>query len=178
MRSPKVVLISLALLLSGCSSPSTSKQEIALDNEPLVRNLAVSYSDDTPNFPTSVKDYRLEKENGYDSIRIFSESKWSVPIVEFDPRNDGGASMSCEPYFWVLRWRSNNSAVTILASAGITDFGKYNKVYESVEGGAGYMEGYSCVVPAFKFGKALNGNESNLVDVNFDYQIWEYRPKI
>jgi len=72
MRSLKIVLILLALLLSGCSSPSTSKQEITLDNEPLVRNLAVSYSDDTPNFPTSVKDYRLEKEKGYDSIRIFS----------------------------------------------------------------------------------------------------------
>jgi len=30
--------------------------------------------------------------------------------------------------------------VTIRASAGLTDYGKYDRVYKTVEGGAGYME--------------------------------------
>lgn len=178
MRSPAIAILTLVLALSGCSSSPSTQEDTGLQNEPLVKNIAVLYSEDIPNFPTSVTDYRLDVEKEYDYIRVFSESKWLVPIVEFDPKSDGGASMSCQPYFWILRWRSNNPGVTILASAGLTDFGKYNRVYKPVEGGAGYMEGYSCVVPAFKFGKALNGNKSNLVDVNFEYQIWEYRPKI
>ena len=159
-------LILLVLTMSFC----TPLNSIA--NEPLVKNIAVSYSKKTPSFPKSVKDYKLMKKNGYEFVRVFSNSPWVVPISEFDPEQNGGATMSCQPYYWVLRWRSNNQDVTIRASAGLTDYGKYDRVYKTVEGGAGYMEGYSCTVPAFKFGRVLNGNRSNLTDVNFEYQLW------
>jgi hypothetical protein len=39
-------------------------------------------------------------------------------------------------------------------------------------GGAGYITGYACVSPGLKFARAINGNGSNLVDVDYEYQIW------
>ena len=144
----------------------------------LVKNVTVPYSKSVPNFPKSVKDYKLYIQEPYSRVRIFQgDKKWVVPIPEFDPEQNGSASMSCEPYFWVLRWRSNNPDVLVQIATGITDFG-FDPLGKAKSGGGGYSSGYSCSVPAFKFHKTLKNNKSNLVDVNFEYQIWQYKPRI
>lgn len=161
----------ILLLFISLAIPTNAKPRLSV-------NSTFPYSQAVPDFPKKVIDYSLIKKRGYDYVRVFAESKWVVPIEEFDPERNGGATMSCQPYYWVIRWRSNNPDVEILATTGITDFDKFDRVTKIKRGGAGVMSGYSCLVPAFKFGGALNGNRSNLVDVNFEYRLWEYRPKI
>lgn len=159
------------LLLVSISIPTSAKSSLST-------NLTYPYSKKVPDFPQKVKNYSLIKKQGYDYVRVFSESKWVVPIEEFDPERNGGATMSCQPYYWVLRWRSNNPDVEILTSTGITDSNDFDRVTKIKRGGAGLMSGYSCLVPAFKFAGTINRNQSNLVDVNFEYRLWEYKPKI
>lgn len=144
----------------------------------LVKDIVVTYNKSVPNFPKTVKNYKLYTQQPYASVRIFEgDKKWVVPISEFDPDQNGSATMSCEPYFWVLRWRSNNPEVLIQIAKGITDFG-FDPIGRVKSGSAGYSSGYSCSIPAFKFHKTLKNNQSNLVDVNFEYQIWQYKPRI
>jgi hypothetical protein len=169
----KKISILFTLVISLIYSPS-----YYANADSLVKDIVVSYNKSVPNFPKTVKNYKLHNQVPYSSVRIFQgDKKWIVPISEFDPEGDGSATMSCEPYFWILRWRSNNSDVLIQISKGITDFG-FDPIGKPKSGGAGYSSGYSCSVPGFKFDKTLKGNKSNLVDVNFEYQIWEYKPKI
>ena len=174
-------------LVSGCnkvsgniSSNGDNGSEIQSDRNELYRNDTFPYSEKAPEFPESIPDYVLADSYGYDYVRLFSESSWEVPIKELDPKRNGGASMSCQPFYWVIRWRSNNPDVIIKTAIGLTDYGKFDKLSSSKtpSGGAGYIEGSSCVVPGFRFDRAINGNRSNLVDLNFEYQIWEYKPKI
>jgi hypothetical protein len=142
------------------------------------KDIVVSYSKSVPNFPKSVANYKLVIQEPYARLRVFQgDKKWSIPIQEFDPDQGGSATMSCDPFFWVLRWRSNNPDVQVKISRGITDFG-FEPISKVKSGGAGYSSGYSCSIPAFKFSKTLKGNKSNLVDINFEYQIWEYKPRI
>jgi len=144
----------------------------------LVKNEAVPYAKTTPEFPKQIPNYVLEEQTRPEPIRLFKGDKWVVPIKRFDPTRGGAATMSCQPFYWVLRWRSNNPDVTLRATAGMTDGGQFAKISPAAQGGAGYLEGRSCVSPAFKFGRGLRGNESNLVGVNFEYQIWKSQPKI
>lgn len=140
-------------------------------------NNAFPYKVTAPKFPKFVKNYVLFQYKKNISIRLFQEDNWVVPIKMFDPSQDGGATMSCQPYFWAIRWRSNNPDITIRATMGITDSG-FSSVSKSAEGGTGFLSGQSCLAPGFKFGRAINGNQGNLVDVNYEYQLWKYRPKI
>jgi hypothetical protein len=176
----------LTMLLAGCGQAENAavlpeQPPIAIGSLDIAtessRNLVFPYSEDVPEFPVQIKNYSLKTQEGYQAIRLFASDDWNVAIPEFNPENGGGATMSCQPFYWVIRWRSNNPEVEIQVSTGLTD-GPYDPSDNIEFGGAGVSEGFSCFVPAFKFGKAINGNESNLVDLNFEYQIWEYRPKI
>ena len=188
MRSIAVLGLSmgLAMALTSCSGQSEiSSQESDLvqsigtldSGNSLSRNLAWSYEKEVPAFPLSVTNYVLKIQKPQDVVRLFEGGSWIVPIEEFNPDMDGGATMSCQPFYWIIRWRSNNPDVEIKVSTGMTD-GPYEPFDEIVTGGAGISEGFSCVVPAYQFGQAINGNKSNLVDVNFEYQLWESKPKI
>ena len=144
----------------------------------LVKNIAVPYKKSVPAFPKSVKNYKLQKRASVSSVRVFQwEKKWTVPIPQFDPTQNGGASMSCQPFYWVLRWRSNDSNISIQATRGITDSG-FAPTERYLEGGAGYDSGFGCEVPGLRFGKTSYKDENNLVDINFEYEIWTYNPKI
>jgi hypothetical protein len=142
------------------------------------KNTVVTYNKTASTFPKSVKNYKLSGTAPANSKRIFEGDDWVVPIPGFDPEQGNGATMSCQPYFWVIRWRSANPDVTIQVSKGITDGGQFDAVTKAINGGAGYVSDYSCLAPAFKFGKSIKNTGANLVDVNFEYQIWEYKPKI
>jgi hypothetical protein len=151
------------------------------DADSLVKNIAVPYSKSVPNFPKDVKNYKLQKRGAVDSVRVFQGDKeWRVPIAQFDPTMNGGASMSCQPFYWVLRWRTNDPKMTIQATRGITDNG-FEPTVGYLEGGAGYESGFGCEVPALRFGSTSYSGKKGvtyLVDVNFEYQIWTYSPKI
>ncbi len=162
------------VLLTICATLFSIQPTIADSNQ---KNLVVSYKKSTPNFPSKVSNYKLTMKSSPDSVRIFKGDDWVVPIPQFDPNSNGGASMSCDPYFWILRWRSNNPNVLIRITKGMTDFG-FEPIEKVVTGGAGYASDYSCKVPAIKFGKVLGKDKSNLVDVNFEYEIWTKRIKI
>ena len=156
-------------------APSPSIEPIPSASNDFLYSKVVPYLESTPAFPESIANYELTQVSNSQSIRIFQEDGWVVPIPELDPVSDGGASMSCEPQIWVLRWRSDNPDVTIQVSTGITDFG-YSRVSKIFTGGAGYLASPTCQVPAFKFGKSDIG--ATLVEVNFEYEIWSYKPTI
>ena len=144
-------------------------------------NLAVTYNKSVPDFPKSIKNYKLQKKSQVSSIRVFqSDKNWNVPIPQFDPTQNGGATMSCQPFFWILRWRTNDPKIAIQATRGLTDNG-FEPTEKFLEGGAGYESGSSCEVPALRFGKTTYPAKKGvtlLVDVNFEYEIWSYNPKI
>jgi hypothetical protein len=148
-----------------------------LNSQEQSRNTTVKFKEDIPEFPQKVRNYALDIQEGYQKVRLFENLEWVIPIAEFNPDEGGSATMSCQPYYWIIRWRSNNPDVEISVSTGLTD-GSYSPLDDVARGGAGISEGYSCVVPAFKFGRAINGNRANLVDLNFEYQLWNYKPKI
>jgi hypothetical protein len=176
MKQNQVFLALLSCFLLSCSSP----ESYSITNIDEIDSLGIqtfSYENEVPPFPTLVENYSLEKQSEKEIIRVFENGDWMVPIEEFDPLRNGGATMSCEPYFWVMRWRSNNPETEILVGAGMTDTG-FEQSGEIQKGGAGIINGFSCFVPAFDFGGTINGNQSNLADVNFEYQIWKYKPKI
>jgi hypothetical protein len=159
------LLTIMSLLISTANADSSQK------------NIALPYNKSVSGFPKSIKNYKLTKLKTFSSYRIFQGEKWVVPIPEFDPERNGGATMSCDPFFWVLRWRSDNPSVMLKVTKGITDFG-FDPTDKVVSGGTGYISDYSCKVPGFKFDKDLGGKGSTLVDLNIEYQIWTYNPKI
>jgi hypothetical protein len=172
MKSPgrHALLISLGLILGSVIATSAT----ADSNQ---KNVALPYNKTVSGFPRTIKNYKLTKLKPFSSYRIFQGEKWAVPIPEFDPERNGGATMSCDPFFWILRWRSNNPTVILKVTKGMTDFG-FEPTDKVVTGGAGYISDYSCKVPGFKFGNDLGGKGSTLVDLNMEYQIWSYNPKI
>lgn len=177
MKSTSLKLILVSLLLVACSRQET---DYAITNTSEIDALTIKtypYEKEAPKFPNSVQDYELEKQKSVESIRIFQDGGWVVPIEEFDPQRNGGATMSCEPYFWIMRWRSNNPEVELIVGAGLTDSG-FEQSGEKQQGGTGIIYGFSCFVPGLSFGKTLNGNLANLADVNYEYQIWKYKPKV
>lgn len=161
----KRIILTLALLGLIVIAPANAE-------EPLKKHISVSYSAKSPNFPKSLSKYSLVEKKANQTIRVFEGDSWSVPIAQLDPVRDGGATMSCEPFYWIIRWQSANKDVLIKTTAGITDFG-FDPVYKVKIGGKGYMEGNSCVVPAFSFARAINGNRANLTDIYFEYTIWK-----
>jgi hypothetical protein len=183
-------VMSLALL-SGCNSSNSKSAdnefaqpksiEISLGKlDPatsLSRNYAYPYEDEIPDFPTSIANYSLMTQTSPEQLRLFLDDEWKVPIKEFNPDFGGGATMSCEPYYWILRWRSDTPDLEIAISTGMTD-GPYDPFDNVTSGGVGVSEGFSCAVPAFQFRKGESNTNGNLVDVNFEYQIWEYKPRI
>lgn len=142
------------------------------DKEKLGSNEVFAYSKEVPLFPKAVEDYELVTQSDKEELQV-TPDLWSTP----DKDGLSYEVLSCKPYFWIIRWRSQTEQVEVFVSSGIHTEG-YVPLGEVKKGGAGISSGRSCIVPAFKFGKALNGNNSNTTDINYEYQIWEYSPKI
>jgi hypothetical protein len=174
LRTKTVLTVTLIQALAfGYLNPASA--------DSMIKSIAVPYSKSVPNFPKTVKNYKLQKKSGVESVRVFEGDKqWTVPISQFDPMQNGGASMSCQPFYWVLRWRSNDPKMLIQATSGITDNG-FDPTGKYIQGGAGFQSGFGCEVPAVRFGSTSYSGKKGvtyLVDVNFEYEIWVYSPKI
>jgi len=142
------------------------------DKEKLGNNEVFAYPEEVPLFPKAVEDYALVKQSDKEELQV-TPDLWSTP----DKDGLSYEVLSCKPYFWIIRWRSQTEQVEVLVSSGIHTEG-YVPLGEVKKGGAGISSGRSCIVPAFKFGRALNGNNSNMIYINYEYQIWDYSPKI
>ena len=140
--------------------------------------LAVDYQNELPNFPTGVVDYEFQNSvtvDSYAGFRLFYPDDWR-PLPEL---SDDIPANNCEQTFWVLRWRSANSDVVFSTADGFIDMGEQYVSKDNIkEGGAGYIQGFACDRPFFKFKKTLNGNKSNLADIYYELQFWQYKPGI
>lgn len=100
------------------------------------------------------------------TIRVHEGGDWDG-IYEFPYTMN-----SCSAGVFMIRWRSANPDVlvesTVAHSPETASRGKTGKF--------GYMYGTNCEQPLFKFGRALNGNESNLVDIYYELKFWQAAP--
>lgn len=162
-------------------------------------NISVPSECEVPPFPSAIKDYALTRTVEVDSIRIFEGDKWRPFLTEYR----AGNTMSCEPQIWVVRWRSNNPDVKVRMSEthGGFDAGDPTDLYgdpitngdfneetdwvaffqpekgEWTTGNAGYIAAPSCSQPVMQW-DSNPASSANLTDINFEYQLWEYKPKI
>ncbi len=139
--------------------------------------MASDFSNETPLFPTAVVDYQLEnqvRQDSYAGFRLFYPDDWKTPS-EFE---SGTMVNGCEQTYWVMRWRSNNPDVIFTTTVGFTVGSDAYTGGTTASGGAGYISGFACDAPFFKFKKTLNGNKSNLADINYELEFWKYKPGI
>jgi hypothetical protein len=159
----------LIIALTACNSSSTNIKDLSEVN-------SITYDKKVIDFPDSIPNYEILKSKISGSFRLFENDGFVVfpELVDYTGTN------SCEPYFLMIRWRSDNPDVELTAGTGIdTEPGKdISWGTEPKIGGAGYIKAYSCVEPLIAFSNPINGNESNLADVNYEIRIWDYKPKI
>lgn len=146
--------------------------------------MATDYQNELPIFPTAVANYEFTDEvtvDDYAGFRIAYPGDW-MPLPEF---SDGTMINGCDRTFWILRWRVNNENMILSTATGYID-GSGSGVFEegAVTGGAGYIQGFACEAPFFKVAKnayvsdATTKNVSYLTDVNYQLQVWSYKPNI
>ena len=153
---------------------STSASKIIDAKESM---MASDFSSEMPLFPSAVVDYELGnqvRQDQYAGFRLFYPDDWKTPS-EFE----GGTMVNgCEQTYWVMRWRSNNPDVVFSTTFGQID-GSGTYTGDAVAtGGAGYISGFACDAPFFKFKKTINGNQSTLADINYEIEFWSYKPGI
>jgi hypothetical protein len=166
------------------ASPIATPSQVATDAPPvddpteflINRISAFEDSSKLPSFPQSITDYRLVSNfrvDGYAEFRLFEGDDYLLPQYFVE----NGTTMSCQPKIWIMKWRSDNPDVELKVSGIDVPIGN-EPIGEPTTGSAGYISGNSCIAPGFKFFRAINQNESNLVDVIYELQIWEYEPQL
>jgi hypothetical protein len=130
-----------------------------------------------PVFPRVLSEYRFAGKNkdfwgnSFDTdgtTRIFEGNDWT----ELDKFPN--TMNHCSAGVWMLRWRSANPAVRV--STGTANNTYDQGVSNGKTGSYGYMYGSNCEQPYFKFAHAINGNESNLVDIYYEIKFWKAAP--
>lgn len=170
-------LLIATLMIAGEPAAASPTQvpsaSIPVDPVKTGRVVSVPYSATVAAFPTSVSGYRLREKKVRSEVRLFQGGKWQAL-----PPMDEGLAGHCDAAIWVVRWRSRNPDVTVASALGDTAFPGFNRLGSPSVGGAGHIYGNACVSPGLKFASAINGNRSNLVDVDYEYQIWLPNRKI
>lgn len=144
----------------------------ASDPSVLSRLVEVPGGDAVPPFPTSLTNYRLTAPPASDVIRVFQGQGWvmALPNIMTNDCAEGG--------YWVLRWKVSNPDVRVTITTGLSDAGTFSPVGTSLTGSTGYAFGFTCTIPGFSFASAVNGNQANLTDINVEFELWDYKPKI
>ena len=156
------------VLAATATGAPTIRPSATIPNDPTVLAKAQSlpFSRTVPGFPSTVKGYRL-RDVGRTETRLFQGRAWEALSPLRQPLG------RCGDFRWYLRWRSANPEVLIDAAVGDTGLPGFNRITRASRGGAGYLTGYGCVSPGLRFGTAVSGNQANLVDVDYEYQVWE-----
>jgi hypothetical protein len=190
----QIVLIAVLVLiligsLSSCgseqSNPDTNSGVVSDQSEQFVEsNLAeLSYVSSIPfnstvlQFPTKLSNYRILEDSIRGKNRIFSDDRFVENFPELVGYSGFSAGANaCSAYYWMIRWRSQNEDVEVAVgtSSNPDSDGIDWDTGSPSAGGAGFMSGFSCTTPFMYFAKAINGNQANLVDVNYEVLIWEY----
>jgi hypothetical protein len=134
--------------------------------------MATDFSNELPGFPTAIVDYELSeviKSADFWQLRLYGED-WQTP----DYFEAGTQMNSCNDGFWVIRWRSESGS-EIKSAGGYIDNQINVFTDETAQGGAGYMSGFICEAPFFI---SANAPTNILEDINYELQIWTYKPGI
>ena len=134
--------------------------------------MATDFSNELPGFPTAIVDYELSeviKSADFWQLRLFGED-WQTP----DYFEAGTQMNSCNDGFWVIRWRSESGS-EIKSAGGYIDNQINVFTDETAQGGAGYMSGFICEAPFFI---SADAPTNQLEDINYELQIWTYKPGI
>lgn len=164
--------------LSGNRSNSSEQANAAsgLETKVIVAKesmMATDYANELPAFPTAIVDYTLDAE--------FSSSKtWQLRLYGVDWQTpdyfEAGTQMnSCNDSFWILRWRAENPDSTIKSATGYIDSETHVFTEKTEKGGAGYISGFVCEAP-FLISAAAPTNY--LEDINYELQVWRYKPTL
>lgn len=161
--------LAIAAPSSGVAAPSLASGTVPIPKPGNVIVRSYPYSQSVPSLPTRISG-TSRLGTWRTTLRLFEGDEWAY-VDEWR----GPSANYCNDYVWAVRWRSANPDVTITAGAyAIPDL----TLGKAKPGGAGYISGTSCNAPEFRFGSAINGNQSNLVDVNLEWRVWTVEPSI
>ena len=135
--------------------------------------MATDFSNELPGFPTAIVDYEL-------SQLIKSADSWQLRLFGVDWQTpdffaDGTQMNSCNDGFWVIRWRSEAPGSEIKSASGYIDNETHVFSDKTAQGAAGYMSGFICEAP---FLISANAPTNILEDINYELQIWKYKPGV
>lgn len=135
-------------------------------------------SETIPQFPGALSGYRSTGDLDYwdnhlpfslhGSVRIFQGNGWQGISDDFPKTMN-----HCSAGKFMMRWRSDNPNVLVS-----TALAWESDILEppTQTGRFGYMRGWNCVEPVFKFARAINGNKSTLVDIYYELKFWRAAP--
>ena len=139
-----------------------------------IQNVAVSVDGLIDDFPSEVSGFELFSQTDVLEWRLFQGDDYWVPIEEYQ----FSSMNSCADQYWVLRWKSVNPDIEIKLNVGSVMVEDFMTGDVTAEGGRGYAAGYGCYAPGMKFGNIIGRNSGNLVDIYYEYQIWNEKPSI
>ena len=188
MNKRILVIFVISIFLVSCSNSSKNDPNLTGSSNSIradgTGNVAFAGNQSAPGFPKQIANYELIETSSNQKIRIFAGDDWK-PFLE---RYREGNTMSCEPEIWIVRWKTSNLGISLKTeytflsgefgfdeSTGWMGFAPV-KEDKSAMGQTGYIGGQSCFSPVFKWGK--DDESANLVDVYYEYQIWNFKPKI
>jgi hypothetical protein len=156
------------------SSETASTVDSSLPGKIIVAKesmMATEYANELPAFPTAIVDYQLEQTiNSADSwqLRLYGVD-WQTP----DHFEGGTQINSCNDAFWILRWRAENDTAKIKTATGFIDAEATVFTDKTEVGGAGYISGFGCEAP---FLIPADAPTNYMQDINYELQIWGYKP--
>ncbi len=140
--------------------------------------IAIS-SETIPVFPRVLSGYRPMR-NGFTYWNEPFELTGSIRVGDqWDGIYQFPVTMNhCSDGVWMIRWRAANPDVRIASRLASEDINEpYQIPGNTVKVGRfGYMYGFNCVQPAFKFSRAVNGNTSNIDDIYYELKFWRAAP--
>ena len=130
--------------------------------------------DQLPDIAVRIDGYQVGGGQQFDTMRLFQNDFLIVP-PQFDQLT--GGMHECNRNFWILRWSSVNPDVLVHGEVGsMFWFTGGDETPENPGARAGYLAGNACDRAGFWFDKPINGNLSNLVDVEYRIQFFSKLP--
>lgn len=130
--------------------------------------------DELPEIAVQVTGYQTGRGVQFDTVRLFESTPLLVPPL-FDQVT--GGMHECDRLQWIIRWKSFNPDVLVHAEVGpMFWYAGSDDAPKNPPSLAGYLSGDACEVAGFWFGSALRGSAANLVDVQYQLQVFDKLP--
>jgi hypothetical protein len=153
---------------SGTSSALPAKVIVAKNSM-----LAIDSSSELPGFPTAIVDYELQET-------VSSADLWQLRLYGVDWQTpdffeDGTMINSCNQFYWILRWRAEGPDSIIKSAYGYIDLEPSVFEDDIAQGNGGYISGFACEAP---FLISAEAPTNILEDIDYELQVWRYKPGI